>query len=749
MRLSAGRLFIFAAAGSVCAVWCLPAVRILIWALPLLFLLLACALTSRYFPIFYLCMLALSFFWLQQVRMLAWPATDSGTVLCRECYAEGRVTETPRSFRSKAGMGGAFTVAADRLIFFTDTRVNLPFPAVLRVLAFNQNELPQAGDRIRVRGTVARRGPPLNPYDRNERFNLRTSGISWEISAFSAPALTVLKPAGGVRGLINRLRSTLLRDIGHIWHDPLARKLFEALITGERSGLNRTDWDLFRRTGTAHLLAVSGLHMTLLAGMLFSLMLLAGYRYPAAAVFCGLFALAYTGVAGGAVPVARAGVMACFLLAALAGGRKARLMHVLYLTALAFLVLRAGILLDVSFQLSFMAVYGLIRFSREPAVWTDPAAALRQDWLMHAAAAFHTSVILLPFLAHYFGAFAPAGLIANFMAIPLLFLSLLAAFLSLLLSNCGLPPGLAAWTAEVLMKTMLKWLEAVGRIPLGSLPLRIPGGAESAVYFMVLFGWLLLCRKLKFSGRRLNTGLAVLMMVFISMLMLPPFAGPKEPVLLRMKTGWMLLDRSLPDRKAQIFYEGRRALDSTGAFVLRNLMRRRGIQHIEAFYHVRAAGSYSADDLARLAASDVRRMYYPIGSSVAPPHPFAEGMTALQTGDRSGEGAYETAVWSRSQNRLGIRFQADEKVILILPPLTENVIQDYRRFCGRDCKADLLISSTEEAWEDSLWSEFESLTDPSVILAGRRPAGLKILRARFCVWPDAGIRSLDECFEIP
>jgi competence protein ComEC len=135
--------------------------------------------------------------------------------------------------------------------------------------------------------------------------------------------------------------------------------ILRALLLGESTALDRDTRTRFQRTGTYHALVVSGLHVGVLAfGILWILRLAMIPALPRALLATGAVG-AYVWLAGGDVPVARAGWMFAAYLAAAFIYRQRRALNILALAALGFLITMPELLFDAGFQLSFVSV-GLI-----------------------------------------------------------------------------------------------------------------------------------------------------------------------------------------------------------------------------------------------------------------------------------------------------------------------------------------------------------------------------------------------------
>lgn len=207
--------------------------------------------------------------------------------------------------------------------------------------------------------------------------------------------------------------------------DPQAAGVLAALVVGDQNAIARADWDVFRATGVAHLMSISGLHVTMFAWVA-ALAVGAGWRRsarlclawpaPHAALAGGLvLATAYALFSGWGVPAQRTLVMlACFGALRFAGRRWP--WPVTWLAAAAVVVTAdPWALLQAGFWLSFVAV-GVL-FATDPgtsspraAWWHKPVALLREQLVVTLA--------LAPLTLLLFGQVSLVGLAANLVAIP-------------------------------------------------------------------------------------------------------------------------------------------------------------------------------------------------------------------------------------------------------------------------------------------------------------------------------------------
>jgi len=234
-----------------------------------------------------------------------------------------------------------------------------------------------------------------------------------------------------------------------------------ALIVGDRSGIAEADLEALRASGLAHLLAISGLHMALVGGLMFFLIRAGLALLPAvaltkpikkwAAVWAILGAFGYLMLSGASVSAQRAFIMLSLIFVAVLLDRPALTMRVVALAALVILIRTPEALLQAGFQMSFAAVIALIAAhetfgDRLRADKRDDAAGilsrLRVVW-RYIFGVLITTLIAAgatsPFAAFHFNHTGNYELVANLVAMPLFaFVVMPSALLATLLMPLGL-----------------------------------------------------------------------------------------------------------------------------------------------------------------------------------------------------------------------------------------------------------------------------------------------------------------------
>ena len=357
--------------------------------------------------------------------------------------------------------------------------------------------LPGSADPDSFRGGMrivvyARLSPPAPPVEAGG-FDFRKYAWFRQIGGLGyalGPVLRAMEPArADAFGRIQAWRS----DLSALLRDKIpgsAGGFAAAIVVGDRSAVDLESLENLRASNLAHLLAISGLHMGLLTGLVYAAMRFLMATMPrlalthpiksyaaAAAMLTGLLYLVFSGAS---IATQRAFVMAAVAYLAIIAGRPAITMRAVALAALIILLLRPESLTEAGFQMSFAATVGLVAvfgfLTERQWSWARPSRGIRIDrWFIGLVISSATAgLATAPFSAYHFNQIAQFGLIANLVAVPLMGLIVapaLVAGLILSLIGAGDP---AFWIAgqgisgiEFVAKKVASLDGAVLRIPKG------------------------------------------------------------------------------------------------------------------------------------------------------------------------------------------------------------------------------------------------------------------------------------------
>jgi competence protein ComEC len=334
------------------------------------------------------------------------------------------------------------------------------------------------GRQVTVLARLIPPGPPVAPgafdFQRHAYFQgIGAVGFAYRVQDIG-PAPPWWRAA--VEGARARANAAIARAL-----DGPQAAMAMALITGTKSAMERDDADAMRNSGMAHMLAISGLHVGMVAGIVFFALRLAMAAWPAlalthpikkyAAAGALLAAVLYMLLAGAPVSAQRATVMTAVALAAIMADRWPFSLRVVAGAALAVLVLQPAALTSAGFQMSFAAVAALIYVFERAGRWIGHAhahAGLGQRVAMYFVGVLVTdlvaSVATTAFSAYHFQQVANYTLLANFTCAPIFaFWVMPAAVLAMLAMPLGLE-GAPLWAmgqgVEVIL-AVARWVAAL------------------------------------------------------------------------------------------------------------------------------------------------------------------------------------------------------------------------------------------------------------------------------------------------
>jgi len=298
--------------------------------------------------------------------------------------------------------------------------------------------LPDAlgpGARVRATGRASAPAAPTNPGERDRLGGLARDGIAVRLYLGEKDNLAVVAPGGRAAGrLVRRMRRTGARRLADAL-PPRDAGLASALLFGWRSGITDADRLRFERTGTLHLLAISGLHLLLVAGAVHALARRLGLGPRGAAAVTLLACLGYVPVAGAGAPVRRAAAVLTIYGVALARGRVPDAASALGGAALLIVLQDAEEVRRIGFWLSFTAAAGIaLHAARWHERWSArhrllarfPAVQEDRKWRLrlhgHLLAALPVSLAAwcatAPIVAWRFGLVTPWAPVTNLVAAP-------------------------------------------------------------------------------------------------------------------------------------------------------------------------------------------------------------------------------------------------------------------------------------------------------------------------------------------
>lgn len=278
--------------------------------------------------------------------------------------------------------------------------------------------------------------------------------------------------------------------------------ILEALFFGKEGNISKEWKEKLNLTGTRHITAVSGMNITIISAILLNFLLMLGLWRNQAFYLSIILIILYILMIGAPSSVVRAGIMAILFLTAQHFGRQSAASRAIVIAA-AFMLLQNPLLLrlDVGFQLSFLAVMGLIYL--QPA-FSDFFKKI-PDFLQlryTLTATLAAQVFTLPILVYNFGRIPIISPIANILILPTIpFITILGFIFSFLGIFWQSLAQILSWPAWLFLTYIVKIVDFSSKIPWASLAL------ENIHWIFVIISYLILAyfifrlnqkRKLKF-----------------------------------------------------------------------------------------------------------------------------------------------------------------------------------------------------------------------------------------------------------
>ncbi|WP_278590463.1 ComEC/Rec2 family competence protein [Capnocytophaga ochracea] len=309
-------------------------------------------------------------------------------------------------------------------------------------------------DRLVFVGKYTPISPPKNPYQFNYKRYMERKGVygRTEVVAFSV----VKNNTTGFMGSIARTRSHLAIVIDKHFNQE-SSALLKTLLLGKRTDLDNEVYQHYVDAGAVHILAISGLHV----GIITAILLLLLQKMPNLSFYrplryfillAGLWAFAF--IAGASPSVLRATVMFSFVGLSSLIRRKQGRFDALMLSMLFLLLINPYYLYDVGFQLSYAAVFSIMKFYPVMRKWWQPENKyLQWIWSLFLVG-LSAQIVVLPISLYYFHQFPILFFVSNLVVVPLLQPILIGGIIALCLGSFGILPYAIVFVLEKLIALM-------------------------------------------------------------------------------------------------------------------------------------------------------------------------------------------------------------------------------------------------------------------------------------------------------
>ena len=332
----------------------------------------------------------------------------------------------------------------------------------------------------------------------------------WGAAYTSGKRLLVLEksPQSGIKWRISQARKRISQFIDTAVGQGDENAVLKALVIGDRSSISKALNETFQRTGVGHLLAISGLHIGMIATISFFLFrTILSYIEPIlrhawtrrGAAVLSIFPVCIYGLLAGMSPsTQRAVIMVGVFLMTFLLQREQDPVNTLSVAALIILMVNPPSLFSISFQLSFIAVFSImygflwLDGKKHPHTSTSQTDKLRNTLRTYIFASTFAIFGTLPFIMRYFNQVSLVSLVGNLLAVPLIGIGVVPLGLfSVFLYPISTPAAaIFLHAAEAVLVFTLNLLKFLSKIPYAAIKTITPSMVEMVCFYFL--GWALL-----------------------------------------------------------------------------------------------------------------------------------------------------------------------------------------------------------------------------------------------------------------
>lgn len=375
--------------------------------------------------------------------------------------------------------------------------------------------VPKYGDRLVFENKLQRVPPPYNPKQFDYQQYLAKQGIRHQIFLRSSDFVIVDTASSSWFGTIIALRGYFVEKYRTHIHNDVAFGIASALVFGYRSEMDQATLTAFTNTGTIHVLSVSGLHVTLVFGLLtFLLRPVDRFRHGRSLRFATiLFAIwGYVVLTGMAPPILRAGIMISFFVVSSWIGRRQSNINTLVASAFFILLFSPRMIWDIGFQLSYAAMLGIFMIYPLLQHFYLPQNKILKPIAEYSYVSIAAQLTTAPAALYYFGQFPNYFLIAN-LIIALPTTIIMYAGIGLMLVPFDIPSVWLGWIVEHSILLMYRSLQWIDRLPYSTFQGIDFHGIQLLVFIVlvagVFYAFNFRSKKVFFGTLILSLGLAI------------------------------------------------------------------------------------------------------------------------------------------------------------------------------------------------------------------------------------------------
>ncbi|MCH3884215.1 ComEC/Rec2 family competence protein [Tenacibaculum aquimarinum] len=369
--------------------------------------------------------------------------------------------------------------------------LNIPIDSLRKTL--------NVDDKLFLKPSFTALIPSLNPHQFNYKEYLARQGIYHQVFVNNHQFKIVDKRSFSLYGLASKVRFEIQKSLKKYNFKDEEYAVINALLLGQRQDVSKQLINEYSRAGAIHILAVSGLHVgivLLILNWLFKRLDTSKIGRFSKTILIITLLWMFAFIAGLSASVVRAVTMFTFVAIGQSFKRKRIVEHSLIASMFLLLLIKPLFLFDVGFQLSYLAVFGIIWVQpRLYGLWQPKVVVLDKGWQLFTVS-IAAQMGILPISLYYFHQFPGLFLLSNLVIIPFLGTILIGGIIVIMLSLFEVLPQFVADSYGFvisLMNTFVSWISKQESFLFSEISMS--GILMLAWYFVIIFGFLFLIEK--------------------------------------------------------------------------------------------------------------------------------------------------------------------------------------------------------------------------------------------------------------
>jgi competence protein ComEC len=378
------------------------------------------------------------------------------------------------------------------------------------VIVYDKNKIiVEAGDLIKVNGKIDKPSPPRNPggfnqqqyfYARNIRFKIYSEGFEVVTSRYKKSSLILYKIKKNISNKINKI------------YPEKEASIINTMLLGDKETLSDEIKSDYKMAGISHLLAISGLHITIIGFSLFNIVrsIIRNNKLSVSLTICIL--ILYCIITGSNISTVRATIMISIMLLSYFFDRKYNISSSLSISAIVLLVINPYQLFDVGFLLSYFAVIGIVIVGQKLNTKYNKSNSSIVSTLFITIGA---SLSTYPIILWFFYEIPTYGILINIIVVGVMTVVISFAIASIIICYIWMPLGkFIAGIIFFVLKYIDLCTKITNKLPLNSIIVGRPKIIFIVIYFLLIYITLYSNRNIKRIGYYTSFLIIALILVF-------------------------------------------------------------------------------------------------------------------------------------------------------------------------------------------------------------------------------------------